>query len=123
MHGTADDSISHFKTSTFGSTDPEGVEYDPATGRLAICDGVGLEVYLVDPVNGTFGDGDDVVTSFDVARLGLTDCEGLGIDYARNTLLVADWTTHAIYELSMSGDLVRTLELSALSTKARSWRG
>ena len=119
VHGTADDTVSHFKTSVFGSTDPEGVEYDPATGRLAICDGVGLEVYLVDPVNGAFGDGDDLVTSFDVAQYGLTDCEGLGIDPVRNALLVIDWTTDAIYEFSMSGALLRTLELSAIPTDNR----
>ena len=29
----------NFSTSAFGSTDPEGVEYDPATGRLFVCDG------------------------------------------------------------------------------------
>jgi hypothetical protein len=115
-HGTADDVISHFSTSAFGSTDPEGVEYDPATGRIAVCDGAGREIYLVDPVNGTFGDGNDLVSSFDVARHGLTDCEGLGLDQGRNALLVVDWTTDAIYELSMSGDLMRTLSLAAIPT-------
>ena len=115
-HGTADDTISHFSTSAFGSTDPEGVEYDPTTGRLAICDGAGREIYLVNPVNGTFGDGNDIVTHFDLARYGLSDCEGLGLDPGRNVLLVVDWTTDAIYELSMNGDLLRTLDLAAIPT-------
>ena len=28
VHGTADDSVRNFSTAAFGSTDPEGVEYD-----------------------------------------------------------------------------------------------
>ena len=100
VHGTADDVVTRFSTSAFGSADPEDVEYDPATGHLFLCDGGGIEVYTVNPVNGTFGDGNDVVTHFDVARYGATDCEGLGLDASRNTLLALDWRTDAIYELS-----------------------
>jgi hypothetical protein len=116
VHGTADDTVSVFSTAAFGSTDPEGIEYDPATGRVLVCDGLGREIYLVDPVNGTFGDANDVVTHFDLAQHGLTDCEGLGLDASRNTLLVVDWTTDAIYELSMSGEHLRTFSLSEIMT-------
>ena len=118
VHGTGDDTVSNFSTSAFGSTDPEGVEYDPATGRLLICDGAGIEVYTVDPVNGTFGDGNDVVTHFDLARYGARDCEGLGLDTNRNTILAIDWRTDAIYELAMGGGLLRTLDLSAIPTSS-----
>jgi hypothetical protein len=115
-HGTADDDVSAFKTSAFGSPDPEDVAYDPATGDLFVCDGSGIEMYDVNPVNGTFGDGNDIVTHFDLAQHGLADCEGLGIDTSRNALLALDWRTDGIYELSKSGDLVRTLSLSAVPT-------
>ena len=114
VHGTADDAVSHFSTAAFGSTDPEGVEYDPATGRVLVCDGSGREVYAVDPVNGTFGDGNDLVTHFDLAQYGVGDCEGLGLDASRNTLLAVDLTTDAIYELSMGGEHLRTFNLSAV---------
>jgi hypothetical protein len=116
VHGTADDIVSRFSTSAFGSTDPEDVAYDPATGHLFVCDGASIEMYDVDPVNGTFGDGNDVVTHFDLARYGLRDCEGLGLDASRNALLPVDWRTDAIYELSKDGDLLRTLSLSAIPT-------
>ena len=108
--------MSRFSTSAFGSTDPEDVAYDPASGHLFVCDGSGTEIYDVNPVNGMFGDGNDVVTHFDLARYGLRDCEGLGIDPSRNTLLAVDWKTHAIYELSKGGALLRTLSLSAIPT-------
>ena len=57
IHGTSDDTVSHFSTAVFGSTDPEGVEYDAATGRVLVCDGSNRTIYAVDPVNGTFGVG------------------------------------------------------------------
>jgi DNA-binding beta-propeller fold protein YncE len=117
VHGTADDHVSRFSTAAFGSHDPEGVAYDPATGRVAVCDGAGREIYKVNPVNGRFGDGNDVVTHFDLARYGLRDCEGLGINrQGRNKLLAVDWRTHAIYKFSMGGRLLRTLSLSAIPT-------
>ena len=116
-HGTGDDIVSSFSTSVFGSTDAEGVVYDPATGHVFIGDGLGLEIYRVNPVNGVFGDGNDVVTHFDLARYGLGDCEGLGIDTGRNRLLAVDQTTDAIYELGKGGGtLFRILDLSAIPT-------
>ncbi len=116
VHGTADDIVSRFSTSSFGSGDPEDVEYDPASGHLFICDGAGIEIYDVNPVNGAFGDGNDVVTHFDLARYGARDCEGLGLDASRNALLAQDWRTDAVYELSMGGAHLRTLDLSAIPT-------
>ena len=115
-HGTADDIVSSFSTSAFGSFDAEGVVYDQATGHVFISDGLGLEIYRVNPVNGVFGDGNDVVSHFDVARHGLGDPEGLGIDPNRNRLLAIDPTTGAIYELGKGGNLIRTLRLSAIQT-------
>jgi hypothetical protein len=119
VHGTSDDLVSRFSTSAFGSGDPEDVAYDTTSGHLFICDGDGIEMYDVNPVNGTFGDGNDVVTHFDMARHGLRDCEGLGIDPSRNSLLAVDWKTHRIYEVTMSGVLLRILSLAAIPTRSQ----
>ena len=119
VHGTGDDTMTNFSTAAFGSTDPEGVEYDPATDRVFVCDGIDREIFKVDPVNARFGDGNDRVTHFDLARYGARDCEGLGLDYrGRNTLLAVDWMTDTIYELSMGGGLLRKLNLSAIRTRS-----
>jgi hypothetical protein len=116
-YGTADDTRSNFRTSTFGSTDPEGVAYDQATGHVFVSDGLGVEIYDVDPVNGVFNDGNDVVTHFDVAQYGAGDCEGLGIDPARNSLLCVDPSTpDNIYELGKDGSLMRVLSMAAIPT-------
>jgi sugar lactone lactonase YvrE len=117
VHGTADDTVSNFSTQRFGSTDPEGVEVDPATGHVFICDGRDREVYRVDPVNRRFGDGNDVVTHFDLARYGARDCEGLGIDrQGRHRLLAIDPRTDTIYKLSRHGVLLKKFKLSAIPT-------
>ena len=117
VYGTADDTRSNFRTSTFGSTDPEGVVYDPATGHVFVSDGLGVEIYDVDPVNGVFGDGNDIVTHFDVAQYGAGDCEGLGIDPARNSLLCVDPSTpDNIYEVGKDGTLFRVLSMAAIPT-------
>ena len=65
VYGTADDTRTNFRTVPFGSDDPEGVAYDPATGHLFVSDGFGVEIYRINPVNGVFGDANDIVTHFD----------------------------------------------------------
>lgn len=107
------------RTSAFGSGDPEGVEYDPASHWLFVCDGFDREIYRVNPVNGRFGDGNDRVTHFDLARYGARDCEGLGIDpRGQNKLLAVDWETDSIYELSTGGRLLRRFNLAGIPTRS-----
>lgn len=118
-HGTRDDLFQRFSTAAFGSYDAEGVEFDPATGHLFVCDGVGLEVYEVDPVNGTFGDAGDVVTHFDVAAFGMRDCEGIGLDTRRNLLLAVDPTRRKLYELTKAGGLARIVDFNTIPVANR----
>jgi hypothetical protein len=116
-YGTPDDARTNFRTATFGSDDPEGVAYDQATGHVFVSDGLGIEIYRVNPVNGVFGDANDIVTHFDMAQHGAGDCEGLGIDSARNTLLCVDPSTpDNIWEVDKSGNLLRRLSMAALPT-------
>ncbi|HEV3408046.1 MAG TPA: Ig-like domain-containing protein [Gaiellaceae bacterium] len=123
VHGTSDDSVTSFSTTTFGSTDAEGVEYDPASGHLFVSDGTGIEVYDIDPVNGVFGDGDDSVTHFDVAQYGSRDAEGIGIDPQRNLLLVVDPSTKSIYEVTKAGALVRIIDCRGIPGTNRLYAG
>ena len=110
-HGTGDDSVTSVSTAAYGSRDPEGVEFEPASDHLFVCDGSGKEVYGVDPVNGVFGDGNDVTTHFDVGKYGIRNCEGIGSDPQRKTLLVIDDYERKIFELTRSGELVRVITI------------
>ncbi len=110
-HGTSDDSVTSMSTFAYGSRDPEGVEFEPDSGHLFICDGSGKEVYRIDPVNGVFGDGNDLASHFDVGKYGIRNCEGIGSDPQRKTLLVIDDYERKIFELTRSGELVRIVTL------------
>jgi DNA-binding beta-propeller fold protein YncE len=118
--GTADDRlVSSIDVTTFGlPVDAEGVEFETGTGHVFIVDGVGREVWRVNPgPNRIFGDQDDLVTHFDVGRYGARDPEGIGFDRARNTLLVLDNNTKSIYEVRKGGALVSIINVSAVTTR------
>jgi hypothetical protein len=117
-HGTVDDVVDSFDTSVFGSTDPEGVAFDTATGALFIIDGDGRKVYRVSPgANGVFDGvppgGDDGVSSFDVGEFGATDPAGIAYDAAHDHLLVVDGGSDAVYELTKTGFLANTIDITA----------
>jgi hypothetical protein len=116
-HGTSDDTRTNIRMAPLGSTDPEGVAYDQATGDLFVSDGAEVEIFRISPVNGVFGDANDVVTHFDVAQYGAGDCEGVGIDPARSSLLCVDPSTpDNIYELTKGGALLRVLSMASIPT-------
>jgi len=114
VHGTPDDAVTNFSTAAFGSFDPEGVEYDTGTGNLFLCDGAGVEIYRVGPVDGIFGNGNDVVTHFDLEQFGAADCEGIGIDQRRGLLLAIDPSSKMIYEVTRRGELTRIVDLDGI---------
>lgn len=110
--GTSDDGLSFINATGYGSTDTEDPEFVPSTGHLYFLDGVGTEVYDINPVNGIFGDGNDVMSHFDVGQFGPADWEGLGSDPATGNLLVGARTQKQIYEVTTSGSLVRVINAS-----------
>jgi hypothetical protein len=123
--GTADDGArTTFKTSAFGNTDPEDVGFDSLRGELLLVDGVGREVFRLNPgVNGVFNGvapgGDDVASQFDLEVLGAVDPEGIAYDAARDTVVVLDGSTEKLFELDANGSLLTTIDISAAgSTKA-----
>jgi uncharacterized protein YjiK len=113
--GTSDDALSSINASAYGSTDTEDPEFVSATGHLYFLDGVGTEVYDIDPANGVFGDGNDVMRHFDVGQFGPADWEGLGSDPSTGNLLVGARTQKRIYEVTTSGSLVRIIDASGIS--------
>jgi hypothetical protein len=111
LFGTSDDVVDSIDTGQFGSNDTEDPEFDPATGDLFFLDGSGMEIYRIDPVDGTFGNGDDTMSHFDISHLGPKDFEGLSSNPGRNTLFVGARTTEEIYEISFDGTLVRRIDV------------
>ncbi|HXV59508.1 MAG TPA: hypothetical protein VEK15_02355 [Vicinamibacteria bacterium] len=122
LYGTADDSVTSFRTPPFGSSDPEGVAYDSVTGALFIADGVNSEVYRVAPgANGIFDGvpptGDDQVTSFDTAIFGVTDPEGIEYDLLNDALYVVGRPPTAVAHVTTGGTLLRIIDISAANAR------
>ncbi len=114
--GTADDTVLRsFDTSTFGSTDPEGIAYDAQRGWLHVADGANKEVFSIDPgENGMFegASGDDVIMQFDTGAAGLADPEGIVHDPAEDTLIVVDHGRPLAVEFGLRGSVLRYIDLS-----------
>jgi uncharacterized protein YjiK len=112
--GDGNDHVSFLDTDAFGSSDPEGVTYNTANGRLYIVDGVNRQVYEVRPGNnGTFGDSDDSVSDFDTSSLGVEDPEGITFDSSNGHLYIVGKPESEVREITTSGTLVRVLDTSA----------
>ncbi|MDH4118608.1 MAG: Ig-like domain-containing protein [Acidimicrobiia bacterium] len=112
--GTPDDVVTFINVAAYGSDDPEDPEFFTPNGHLYFVDGVGTEIYDIDPVDGVFGNGNDIMTHFDISAYG-NDFEGLASDPARGTLLVGARTTRKIYEISTTGTHIRTIDASGIA--------
>ncbi|HKE70733.1 MAG TPA: hypothetical protein VKB55_15845, partial [Nocardioidaceae bacterium] len=118
-YGTGDDTVTHFDTASFGNTDPEGIDYDSATGSIFTVDGVNTQVFRIQRgPDGQFGTFDDVRSNFDIAVYGARDPEGIGYDSVRDTIVVVDDGSDTIYELDKSGGLLNTISTTSASMVA-----
>ncbi len=115
LPGTADDTRTSFKTTDYGSSDPEGIAF--GGGALFISDGVGKEIYRVDPrtngFNGVAPAGDDLVSHFDTGTLGVTDPEGVEYNPTTGHLFIVSRGEKRITETTQSGALVAHLDISS----------
>jgi Putative Ig domain len=112
--GTSDDGVGFVNAGAYGSTDTEDPEFLPTTGHLYFLDGIGTEVYDIDPVDGVFGNGNDVMRHFDVGKFGPTDWEGLSSDPSSGNLLVGARKEKQIYEVTTTGSLIRVIDASGI---------
>lgn len=124
VYGTNDDTRrtdTGFKTTPFGNTDPEGIAYDHVRNELLLVNGqTGARFYRLRPgPNGVFdGTGtDDVATEYDLVQYGVMDPEGIAYDEVRDTILVSDDGTRAIYELDQNGALLNKIDLSSIYSR------
>lgn len=130
--GTGDDTPATpkgFKTSTFNNTDPEGVAYDSKRGELLLINGqTGARFYrLTRGANGQFDGvapgGDDVVREYDIRHyvpqnlVDGMDPEGIAYDSVRDTIVVLDGHSEAIYEADQNGGLLNKIDLTGLKIK------
>ena len=121
--GTVDDVLSDISTAAFGSLDPEGVAY--GGGELFISDGLGAEVYRLNPgankiFDGVPPDGDDTVTSFDTLVLDVKDPQAIEYNHLGQTLFITGGQSDYIVETTKQGVAIRLIDITALPTIATS---
>ncbi|WVT75558.1 RTX toxin (plasmid) [Sinorhizobium chiapasense] len=117
LYNTSDDIVTSFKTSAFGSTDPEGLSYDPNRGVLYLANGVNNTIYTINPgANGKFDGvpsvgGDDVVTSFAIGTVSNGDpC--VEYDPVHDLLYIVKSRTE-VAMTTPTGEFLGTLDISA----------
>jgi hypothetical protein len=113
-YGNGDDVVTYVGTSAYGSSDTEDPYFDTTTGLLYQLDGASTQIYVINPVDGTFGNGNDTVTNFDIGHLGPADFEGLAGDPSRNSLYVGARTGDQIFEITKTGAYIRTISLASV---------
>jgi DNA-binding beta-propeller fold protein YncE len=119
-YDTADDMITYIDSTQFGSMDPEGIAFDSWQGHLFIVDGLGGEVYEINPgPNGIFDGiaplGDDLVSHFDVNSLGIHDPEGIEFNPDNGHLYILASSGDLIAETKTDGALIRYIDFASLN--------
>jgi len=97
-----------------------------SNGHIYVIDGVDKAIYEYGPgPNGKFDGvqdpnnprGDDTRVVHDLTQFGAQDPEGIDWWPARNSLLVADTGSKAVYELDLSGNLLNKINIAAVSPR------
>jgi uncharacterized protein YjiK len=101
-------------THRFRSHDPEGLAYDSADGSLLIADQRRARIYHVRRgKDQTFGTADDRVRKFRTKAFGLRSPEDVEFNPANRHLLIVSSKDHYIAETTVSGTLVRLINIAS----------
>src|SRR3546814_9610279 len=99
-----DGSLQQSYAFTSVSTEPTGVAFDPATGRLYVSDDDANKVYVVDQANPTVK-----LAEFSTDTFGSTRTSDITMAPDGN-LFILDQATRTIYQTTTDGTLVRSEE-------------
>ena len=108
-----------FAVNAFGISDPQGIAFDPGTGRLFILDAGNAQIVSVTP-HATLGfDANEAIRSNKIQRislkkLGIGSSKGIAYNPGNGHLYVSEPGQKKLYELTQSGSLVSSFDLAAL---------
>ena len=114
---TADDIVTSFSTSAYGSDDPEDIAFDTWARVLFVADGKAAELFRISPgANGRFDGvmpvGDDTVTNFDTSAY-VDVPEGVAFNIDTGNLYVVGRPGTRVAEVTTSGTLAGVINISA----------
>jgi VCBS repeat-containing protein len=96
---------------SWGLKNPQGLTVDPASGQLFILDAGNSKIFGVEP-DPQLGFERPIVSEIDLAWAGSADLRGLAFDPTNGHLHVLEPAAQALYELTETGDVVATRDLS-----------
>jgi len=108
-----------FASNAYGLKDPQGIAFDPASGRMFILDAGDSQIVSVVP-HATLGfDANEAIRSnkvqkISLKKLGLGSLKGLAYNPGNGHLYVSEPTQKKLYELTQDGNIVSTFDLASL---------
>jgi len=117
--GLAPAAITRSTAQRFGVQRPQGLAFDPTSGRLFVLDGAGPGVARVDPAlvagaGAVAGLRDRRVAQVDLRALGVADLHGLAFNPRDGHLYLLSRARQTLYEITIDGKLVATRDLAGI---------
>lgn len=104
--------IKRFKTKAFGIVDPQGMTLDPVTGQLFVLDSSGPRLIGIQPKKDRdFSDAE--ITPITLGGLS-GKLRGVAYNPTDNAIYVLGSEQRKLYQLTLGGELVATIDLSGL---------
>ena len=100
------------------STEPTGVDYNPANQHLFISNDDAEEVVELDPgADLIYDTADDIITIIDTTAFGSFDPEGVTFASNLGTLFVADGANSEVYQIATDGTLISSFDTASLGVR------
>jgi len=115
----ASSSRDRFPIHAFGIKDPQGITFDPDSGRLFILDAADSEIVSITPHNSLGFDVTEAIKSnkvqkISLKKLGLGMLKGLAYNPSNGYLYISEPAQKKLYELTQDGNIVSTFDLAVL---------
>jgi hypothetical protein len=120
--------MNRFEAQQFGVQNPQGMAVDPVSGALFILSEANSRIVRIKPdaqgsFDGTAALTEGRISQTDLSELGLGALQGLAFNPTDGHLYVLNPVQLKLYEISETGQLVATRELSALDLEFRDPQG
>jgi len=120
--------INRYEAHQFNVQNPQGMTLDPVDGSLFILSETDSRIVVIKPdaqgsFNGATALAEDRITQIDLIQFGLGPLQGLALNPINGHLYVLNQVLLNLYEVSKTGQLVATREMSILDVGFRDPQG
>ncbi|HET9907380.1 MAG TPA: hypothetical protein VFQ23_12080 [Anaerolineales bacterium] len=109
-----------FKIESLNLSNIDGMAVDPATGQLFVLDAGSQQILALSPDSANGSTYQDAANYLSLANLSKSGLRGVAFNPTNSHLYVGDPTARKVYEVTKTGDLVSTYDISYLELKSPS---